>query len=140
MYSIKDSYEILKTGAFSGLVSALSVAMIIPVLGFAGHMVRYAGDCHLDNYSLKNRFETAYSFKTPESHKYYYETPIINGYEAPTSKEPYWASPYATYGLIALAGLGGALIGGKFSAEVIKNGKEERKIMAAQQQRKDFSR
>lgn len=140
MYSIKEAYNILKTSAISGGVSALGMAIAIPVLGLAGHMVKYIGDSFLDNYSLKNRFETAYSFNTPEDHKYYRETPVINGYEAETRKEPYLASPYATYGLIALAGLGGALIGGKFSAEVIKNGKEERKIMAAQQQRKDFSR
>ena len=133
MYSIKEAYNILKTSAISGGVSALGMAIAIPVLGLAGHMVKYIGDSSLDNYSLKNRFETAYSFKTPESHKYYYETPIINGYEAPTSKEPYWASPYATYGLIALAGLGGALVGGKIRAEVIKNENEKRKIMAMRQ-------
>ena len=140
MYSVKDSYNILKVGTIGGLVSAASMALIIPILGLAVHGVKYFGDDSLKNYSLKNRFETAYSFNTPEDHKYYRETPVINGYEVGTRKEPYLASPYATYGLIALAGLGGALIGGKFSAEVIKNGKEERKIMAAQQQRKDFSR
>ena len=130
MYSVKDSYNILKVGTIGGLVSAASMALIIPILGLAVHGVKYFGDDSLKNYSLKNRFETAYSFKTPENHKYFYSVPTNGG--APV-KEPYCASPYGTYGLIVVYGFGGALASAKFAAEGIRNKKE--KLLAAKKMR-----
>lgn len=99
---IKDSVNGAVTGAFA-------VAIVIPALGLLAHIAPTFGDVYLEgDYSLKNRFETAYSFNTPEEHKYYHATPVINGYGADTTKERYLASPFATYGAIALGAMAGA--------------------------------
>lgn len=123
MYSIKDSYKILKSSAIGGAVSAIGIAVVIPALGLLAHFSKYASDSDVRQYSLKNRSEVAYSFNTPDEHKYYYETPYYNGYAGDSQKEYYLASPYATYGTIAAFGLAGALFGGMSTAEYIKKKK-----------------
>ena len=101
----------IKYGTLGAVAGTILVGgIIIPAGGLAAHGVKYLGDQRLQNYSLKNRFETAYSFNTPESHKYYDSTPVINGYEQDTVKEAYLASPYATYGATGAAGIAGAIL------------------------------
>ena len=111
-------------GAISGAL--LMGGVIIPVGGLVAHGAKYAGEETLAGYSLRNRFETAYSFNTPESHKYYYSTPIVNGYAQETCKEEYFASPYATYGATAGAGLAGAILLGGAGIVMAKRKEKQR--------------
>lgn len=109
-----------------GVVSAGCVAAaILSVMGLAAHGAGYLLNNNLDNYSLKNRFETAYSFKTPETHKYYY----VNGGDV----EKYAMTPYGTYGtmgaFMALSGAFGALIGRLAAKD------KEQEIIKSQQQK-----
>lgn len=99
----------IKNGVTGAVKGAFVVAVAVPTLGLLAHIAPTFGDVNLGNdYSLKNRFETAYSFNTPEQHKYYHATPVVNGYNTETTKERYMASPYATYGVIALGAMAGA--------------------------------
>ena len=111
----KRATSAVKHGTLGALGGVLVTSVAIPVMGLAAHGVKYMSDEQLSGYSLKNRFETAYCFDTPQEHKYYYSTPIVNGYSQGEykTKEKYLASPYATYGTMALSGLAGAvLLGG----------------------------
>lgn len=117
----------IKYGAIGALTGTMLMGgIIIPAGGLVAHGIKYLGDEKLDNYSLSNRFESAYSFNTPESDKYYYLTPIINGYTQETVKEKYLASPYATYGSMAGAGLAGAILMGGAGIVIAKR-KEHQK-------------
>lgn len=114
-----------------GTIGAISSAMlmggiIIPAGGLVAHGAKSISDENLTNYSLSNRFETAYSFNTPESHKYYYSTPVVNGYNQETRKERYLASPYTTYGATIGAGLAGAILLGGAGIAMAKR-KEQQK-------------
>ena len=112
-------------GAVAGTI--LMGGIIIPAGGLIVHGTKYLGDQRLhSDYSLSNRFETAYSFKTPESKKYYHTDPVINGYTQDTVKEKYFASPYATYGATGAAGIAGAILLGGASLAIAKR-KENQK-------------
>lgn len=108
----KRATSAVKYGTIGAIGGALTTTVAISVLGAAAHMLGYISEDRRDNYSLKNRFETAYCLDTPENHKYYYATPIINGYEYGDleSKEYYLASPYATYGTTAAGAVAGAIL------------------------------
>lgn len=108
----KRATSAVKYGTIGAIGGALVTTVAISVLGVAAHGLGYIGDEERNNYSLKNRFETAYCLNTPENHKYYYATPIINGYEHEEmeSKEYYLASPYATYGTTAAGAVAGAIL------------------------------
>lgn len=96
----------------AGAKSMILTAAVIPVLGLAVHGLNELGTVRVENYSVKNRFECAYCFNVPESNKYYYSTPIIFGdaLNGCRQKEYYAASPWATYSLIAGAGVAGAVL------------------------------
>lgn len=99
----------IKSGINGAINGALATTVAISVLGALAHIGPMLGDTNLSSdYSLKHRFETAYSFNTPEKHKYYHATPVINGYYGETEKERYLASPFATYGAIAMGAAVGA--------------------------------
>ncbi len=102
--------DALKEGVKGALSGVIATVVVVPIMGLVAHGVKYMSDERLDGYSLRNRFETAYCFNTPNEHKYYYSTPVIFGYEAEgdTVRESYLASPYATYGIIGLGGVAGA--------------------------------
>jgi len=119
MYSLKDSLKIGKIAVIRGVKTAAFSAVAIPILGLGVHVFRYMGNADLSNYSLKNRFETAYSFKTPNSHKHYMLNPKLYMYDD-YEPRPYLASPYATYGAILLFGLAGAASGAKSEKRKIK--------------------
>ena len=118
----------IKYGTVGAVGGTLLATVAIPAMGLVAHGMGYLGDDSLDNYSIKNRFETAYCFDTPESHRYYYQTPIINGYEHgdKQTKEPYLASPYATYGATAAAGIAGAVLMGGAGIVLAKRKENER--------------
>ena len=118
----------IKHGAQGALAGVLTTATIIPIMGLAAHGLKYLGDEKLENYSLKNRFETAYHFDTPSEHKYYYSTPVISGYEAEGAREYeyYLASPYATYGAMALGGIASAIAMGGAGLAMAKRRENER--------------
>ncbi len=126
--NFKRASSAVKYGTLGALGGTLATAIIIPIMGLAAHGVKYLGDEKLENYSLKNRFETAYSFNTPKEHKYYYSTPVINGYEKDheTTREYYLASPYATYSVMALGGLTGAIALGGAGIILAKRRENER--------------
>ncbi len=110
----KRGLAAIKGGAYGAVVCTMMMGAAIPVGGVLAHGARslLSDDYLHNNYSLKHRFETAYSFDTPEAHKYYTCTPTINGYSQETEQQRYLASPYATYGTMAFAGLAGAVLGG----------------------------
>ena len=118
----------IKYGALGAIGGTLVMATAVPVLGLAAHGLGYASEDVRNNYSLKNRFETAYCFDTPENHKYYYSTPIFNGYTASDqqSKEYYMASPYATYGATAAGTIAGAILLGGAGIALAKRKEKER--------------
>ena len=87
--------------------------VIFCALGFVAHAFvsafsspTTADDCA--EYSLSNRFECAFSFSTPESHKYYFSDDIDSN-ESPVGKTPYLAHPLATYAFLLFCGVLGAL-------------------------------
>ena len=130
MYSIKDAYDIAKEGVKTGFITAVGVAAAISALGVCAHLLPYVRDQKLDNYSLKNRFETAYSFKTPESNKYFYVTPSnVAGKNVDAMRERYLASPYATYSLIALLSMLGGVVAVKKAHQEIKRKKIRLRIL-----------
>lgn len=101
-------------------------ALLVPMLGLVAHGVmglassNYEINMHADwnvptddSYSLKHRFETAYSFNTPENHKTYtyYNPTWHDGMldHGQGEQVPYWpTSPYVTYGAMLACGLLGA--------------------------------
>lgn len=106
----ENAINIVKNGVIGAVQGTLIAAAVIPALGVAAHVAGYASEDTRTNYSLKNRFETAYCFDTPDAHKYYNVTPVVNGYSADEQiKERYMASPYTTYGTMAVAGMIGAI-------------------------------
>ena len=126
--NFKRASSAVKYGTLGALGGTLATAIIIPIMGLAAHGIKYFGDEDLDGYSLKNRFETAYCFDTPEKNKYYYSTPIEYGYalDYDTTREYYLASPYATYGAMALGGLTGAIALGGAGVVLAKRRENER--------------
>lgn len=98
---------------------SIKYMLIFPAMGLAAHL--FSGTNFTDyqgldtqtgsDYSLSHRFETAFSFNTPEEHKYYHATSgywdATNGFDAETSKERYLASPWATYPILAALALMG---------------------------------
>lgn len=86
-------------------------AAAVPALGLVAHAIHYAGEDWLyDDYSLSHRFETAYSFNTPESHKQYTYQPVINGYSnGEPEKTTYLAHPLVMWPLTLGAGIAGAV-------------------------------
>ena len=92
-------------------------ALLVPALGVAAHACMgglsnnyYRFNWPTDEeYSLKYRFETAYSFNTPAEHKTYTTWDYIyRDGQREGHKTPYLASPYATYPAMVLCGLIGA--------------------------------
>ena len=86
-------------------------ALLVPAMGLAAHALWYAGDVDLGNdYSLQHRFECAYSFNTPDSHKTFTAAPIINGYRQESQEEKYWAHPYVMWPATLIMGAFGAAV------------------------------
>ena len=95
---------------FSGVCSGVLTAAMLAAMGLVAHGTGYVINRNISDYSLKHRFETAYNFNAPESHKYYY----VNGGTA----EKYAMTPYGMYGIIgAFAGAQRSVIG----SQKIKN-------------------
>ena len=123
-----SAIQTIKWASFGAMAGTIVMATVIPAGGLFAHGARqFLSDDNLHNdYSLKNRFETAYSFKTPDAHKYYHVTPTINGYSQETVKEKYIASPYTTYGAMAAAALAGATFFGAAGAGLAVAERKER--------------
>lgn len=102
----------------------------ISALGVAGHVATpLLAEAHLGNdYSLKNRFKTAYCFDATEEEKHYDYITWYGEYE--TAR--YVAHPIATYGVIAMGALLGAAAG---AANAREENEERRKKMQAQNQK-----
>ncbi|MBE6461864.1 MAG: hypothetical protein E7006_03425 [Alphaproteobacteria bacterium] len=120
--------QTIKWGSIGAVVNTVIMAAVIPVGGLFAHGAReFLSDDYMHpDYSLKNRFETAYSFKTPDAHKYYHSTPMINGYSQGIVQEKYLASPYATYGALCGAGLAGAIFLGAAGLAAAKRKENQR--------------
>lgn len=120
--------QTIKWGSIGAIASTVIMAAVIPAGGLLAHGARkFLSDDYVHpDYSLKNRFETAYSFKTPDSHKYYHSTPVINGYSQETIQEKYLASPYATYGALCIYGLAGAIFFGAAGLAAAKRKENQR--------------
>ncbi len=104
----------------------LKGALLVPMMGLVAHEVmgflsnNYELNVNADwnwptdsSYSLKHRFETAYSFNTPEDHKTYrfYDSTWEGGmlHHGQGTEVPYWpTSPYVTYAAMLACGLLGA--------------------------------
>lgn len=107
----KECTRKFKLCVIGTLCGALATAVIISVIGLAVHGIKYLGGDSLYMYSLDNRFEATFSFKTPEERKFYYSTPNKYGCSCDheTVREWYSASPYVTYTMILLGGFTGAI-------------------------------
>lgn len=117
----------VKYGTIGAISGTLVATITIPTLGLVAHGAQYLGEAYIHgDYSLKNRFETAYSFKTPDAHKYYHYTPYMNGYSQDSERTRYLASPYATYGTTAAAGIAGAILLGGAGIALAKRKENER--------------
>ena len=103
--------------AIKGFISgAVLGCVIFCALGLAAHV--FVGFWtpaipteRCDDYSLRNRFECAFSFNTPERHKYYYDSYPDGPSGTPAGEQRYLAHPLFTYPLILLCGIVGALAG-----------------------------
>lgn len=124
--NFKRASSAVKYGTLGALGGTLATAIIIPIMGLAAHGIKYFGDEDLDGYSLKNRFETAYCFDTPKAHKYYYSVPTNGGAGADFKLQKYMASPYLTYGTMALGGIAGAIALGGAGVVLAKSRENER--------------
>lgn len=123
----KRAASAVKYGTVGALGGMLGTTAAIALMGLSVHGIKYLGDERLDGtYSLSNRFETAFCFDTPKEHKYYYSTPIVNGYEQDCMLERYFASPYLTYGTIGLAATAGAIAFGGAGIVLAKRRENER--------------
>lgn len=123
----KRAASTVKYGTLGALGGALTTTVVISLLGLGVHGIKYLGDERLDSdYSLKNRFETAFCFDTPKEHKYYYSSKIVNGYEQDCELERYAASPYLTYGAITAGGIAGAIALGGAGLVLAKRRENER--------------
>ena len=113
-------------GMFSGVCSGVLTAAMLAAMGLVAHGAGYIINWNASDYSLKNRFETAYNFNAPESHKYYY----VNGGTA----EKYAMTPYGMYGIIgAFAGISALL--GTMTGNMIAKDKEQEEFIRKQQQK-----
>lgn len=111
-------------GAFSAVCSATLTAAMLAAMGLVAHGAGYVINWNAREYSLKNRFETAYSFKTPESHKHYY---LNNG-----QSTEYIMTPYGMYGIIGtFAALSAAF--GAMTGRLIAKDKEEEELKKQRQ-------
>lgn len=100
-------------------------AAMVPLMGVGAHIMAQLGDGNVgDDYSLHNRFETAYSFNTPDAHKTYTFVPC--GEDSALQTFNYMASPWATYPAMLAFGLLGAHTLAKFEED-----EKRRKIMSA---------
>jgi len=121
----KQSLEKLKklmreTGfcCMGGAFGVISAAYAITLFGLLAHVGRYViSPYYLENYSLKNRFQTAYRFDVPESERTFYCTNLLDNV---VQKRGYLASPYMTYGIISAFGLFGAAWGRQLGRPVPK--------------------
>lgn len=102
----------LKTTIRGALCGALNAIIIVSFILFLTHIAVQFNSVKLDNYSLVNRFKTAYCFNVPDAYTYYYSAPVIYDYvcEGDTTRERYMASPYITYGLIILGSVTGVIL------------------------------
>ena len=113
-------------GIFSGVCSGVLTAAMLAAMGLVAHGTGYVINRNISDYSLKHRFETAYNFNAPESHKYYY----VNGGTA----EKYAMTPYGMYGIIgAFAGISALL--GTMTGNMIAKDKEQEEFIRKQQQK-----
>lgn len=91
-------------------------AAILPFMLGTAHGITYTleQDYLTDDYSFKNRLESAYSINVPESHKYYTKRLLPKGL-APnnkaTTKEIYIANPWLTYPATIFLGLASMAMG-----------------------------
>lgn len=123
----KRASSAVKYGTVGALGGTLVTTAVIALMGLGAHGIRYVGDERLgEDYSLSNRFETAFCFDTPKEHKYYYSAPIVNGYEQDCRLERYFASPYLTYGTIGLGATAGAIALGGAGVVLAKRRENER--------------
>ena len=101
-----------KTTILGALYGALTAIIVVPFMMLLTHKVVQFDSVELYGYSLENRFEVAYCFNVPDTHTYYYSTPVIYGCvnDKETTRERYMASPYITYGLIILGSVTGAIL------------------------------
>ncbi len=102
-------------------------AMLVPVFGVATHLFMGFASGHYDDftlptdkeYSLKYRFENAYTFNVPEEHQKYIKWvrryPGDNIVAQPTD---YMGAPYVAYPAMLLFGLMGARYAG--TREIMK--------------------
>lgn len=91
-------------------------AAMIPLMGVGAHALGAAlQDGVMNDYSLHHRFETAYSFKTPEDHKHYTFIASHDNPLADSDTHRYPASPYATYPAMLVFGLLGARAASKLN-------------------------
>ena len=95
------------SGTFLGGVIFCVLGLLAHI--FVGFWTPTEATDKCDEYSLKNRFECAFCFNTPERHKYYYDTyPDGDSSGAPAGEQRYLAHPAFTYSLLFLCGIIGA--------------------------------
>lgn len=95
-------------GAAVGCVIFCALGLVAHA--FVGFWTQTCATDKCDEYSLSNRFESAFSFSTPERHKRYYDTyPDGDSSGAPAGECMYLTHPIATYSFLILCGVLGAL-------------------------------
>lgn len=131
--TIKDKFLDAVNTVKNTVVGATKVGAITFVafnaLGVAAHMTQYCSDAHLYDYSLKNRFKTAYCFDTTEEEKHYEYQMWKNDYREETR---YNAHPLATYGVLAA----GVALGACAGAAAARKENEARRQNIAQMTQK----
>lgn len=133
--SIKDKFQnginTVKHTTLGAVTTGVIVCTGINVLGVAGHVATpLMAEAHFGNdYSLKNRFKTAYCFDTPKEEKYYEYEMWRADYPETTR---YIAHPIATYGVIAI----GTLLGAAAGAATARDENEQRRKRLAELRQK----
>lgn len=132
--SIKDKFQnginTVKHTALGAVTTGVITCAGISALGVAGHVATpLMAEAHFGNdYSLKNRFKTAYCFDTTEEEKHYDYLTWHSEYE--TAR--YVAHPIATYGVIAI----GTLLGAAAGAATARDENEQRRKRLAELRQK----
>lgn len=90
-------------GVIIGLIIFCALGLVAHV--FVGAMASTVETEDCDAYSLRNRFECAFSLKTPERHKYYYDDYPEGASGAPAGEQRYWAHPAVTYSILVISGV-----------------------------------
>ena len=102
---MKKIYAFVK-GLVVGLVIFCALGLVAHAFVGLFSSPSQTDDCA--EYSLSNRFECAFSFSTPELHKYYFDDyPDGDSSGAPAGKTPYLAHPAVTYTFLLLCGIVG---------------------------------